>query len=99
MFHISQKSDYKTKNQNTEIKSEQLPYVSMKSYSIVKAAITESDKVLTRPGSDITVQLNVQITMCCMQLHISFLLWVLLNFDIFIFIFSDRIKRSRSEGS
>ena len=76
-----------------------IPNASMKRYSIIIATLTESDEVLTRPGSNITVQLNIQITMCCMQLYISFLLWIFLNFDIFKFIFGDRIKRGRSEGS
>lgn len=76
-----------------------IPNVSMKSYSIIIATFTESDEVLTCPGSNITVQLNIQITMCCMQLNISFLLWIFLNFDIFKFIFGDGIKRGRSEGS
>ena len=76
-----------------------IPDVSMESYSIIISAFTESDEVLTCPRSYITVQLNVQITMSRLQLHISFFLGVLLNFDIFVFIFSDRVKRGRSEGS
>lgn len=64
----------------------------MERNSIIIATFTESDEVLTCPGSNITMQLNVQITMCCMQLYISFLLRIFLNFDIFKFIFGDRVK-------
>lgn len=76
-----------------------IPNASMKSNSIIVALLTKGDEVLTRPWSYITVQLDVQITMRCMQLNISFLLWIFLNFDIFKVIFGDRIKRGGSEGS
>lgn len=76
-----------------------LPYVSMKSHSIIIATFTECDEILTWSGSYITVQLNIQITMCCMQLHITFLFGIFLNFDILKFICGDRIICRRCEGS
>lgn len=75
-----------------------IPDVSMKCYSIVIATLTKCDEILACPGCYITVQLNVQITMCCMQLNIAFLLRVLLNFDILKIILGDRIISCRCEG-
>lgn len=69
----------------------------MENNSIVISTFAKSDKVLAGPRSYITVKLNVQITMSRMQLYIAFLLGILLNFDIFKFIFSDWIKSGGSE--
>lgn len=71
----------------------------MKSYPIIIATFTERDEVLTCPGSYITMKLNVQITVCCVQLNIAFLGRILLDFDVFKFIFCDRIIRGGGEGS
>lgn len=72
-------------------KSGHIPNASMKSNSIIISTLTKCDKVLTCPGSYITMKLNVQITMCCMQLYISLLLWIPLDFHIFITIFCNWI--------
>lgn len=76
-----------------------VPNVSVKSHSIIITTFTQSDEVLTRSWCHITVQFNVQITMCCLQPNITFCLGVFLNFNIFIFIFGHRIITGRSEGS
>lgn len=76
-----------------------IPYVSMKSYSIVIASFTKSDEVLTCPRGYITMQLNVQIAMCGVQLNVTLLLGIFLSHDIFEIIFCDRIIRGWCEGS
>lgn len=45
------------------------------------------------------MKLDVQITMCRMQLDITFLLGIFLNFNIFIFILCYWVIGGGSEGS
>lgn len=100
------KSEYEPQKYNTPRKSlrrqkllSTIPYVSMKSYSVVIASFTQSDEVLTCPRGYITVQLDVQITMCGMQLNVPFLLGIFLSHNIFKVIFCDRIIRGWRKGS
>lgn len=74
-----------------------VPYISMEYDSVVISTFTQSDEILAGSGSYIAVQLNVQITVGCVQLYIAFLRRVLLDFDVFKFIFGDRIKSRGSE--
>jgi hypothetical protein len=90
------KSEYKRKG-GTKSWSQVVPNTAMKNDPIIIPIFTMSDKILTSPWSNITVEFYVQIPMRCMQLNITFLFWVLFNLDVLKIISCHRSKSSRCE--